>query len=188
MNPFPGPKSILVMDNASWHHGQEIRDACDLVGIKLIYLPAYSPDFNPIEAFFGDLKKFIRREARWKNNDFADEVAFARWLQDCIDVVSGKKDAIRNHFRHALVPGVPAEAGRPPAGNKRRSGAAGTNGTVVAGGVVAGNCPEKELEATDLPLTPFLEGVNWYPNYMAMGKTAVSNNNTGLWCSGSTLC
>ncbi|OGE46974.1 hypothetical protein PENARI_c081G08890 [Penicillium arizonense] len=58
---WPKPKSVLVMDNASFHHSERISQMCADAGVKLVYLPPYSPDLNPIEEFFAELKGFIRR-------------------------------------------------------------------------------------------------------------------------------
>jgi transposase len=55
------PKSVLVMDNASFHYTQRIEQMCYDAGVKLVYLPPYSPDFNPIKEFFAKLKAFIKR-------------------------------------------------------------------------------------------------------------------------------
>jgi hypothetical protein len=60
-NPWPERNSVLVMDNASIHHTAHIKQMCRDAGVKLIYLPPYSPDFNPIEEFFAELKAFIKR-------------------------------------------------------------------------------------------------------------------------------
>lgn len=49
---WPEPKSVLVMDNASFHHSERISQMCADAGVKLVYLPPYSPDLNPIEEFF----------------------------------------------------------------------------------------------------------------------------------------
>jgi transposase len=54
------PKSVLVMDNASFHYLDTIERLCTEAGVKLAYLPPYSPDLNPIEEFFAELKAFIR--------------------------------------------------------------------------------------------------------------------------------
>lgn len=43
------PRSVIVVDNASIHHNQELQDMCDIAGVILAYLPPYSPDYNPIE-------------------------------------------------------------------------------------------------------------------------------------------
>ena len=60
-NPWPERRSALVMDNASIHHTARIKQMCRNVGVKLVYLPLYSPDLNPIEEFFAELKAFIKR-------------------------------------------------------------------------------------------------------------------------------
>ena len=52
---------IVVMDNAPWHKGQEIRDIIENTGAKLIFLPPYSPDLNPIEQAWANLKAAIRK-------------------------------------------------------------------------------------------------------------------------------
>ena len=61
---------ILVMDNRSTHHGEDIQPLCDNFGIQLEYLPPYSPDHNPIESTFGTLKQWIRRH--WDQREFAE--------------------------------------------------------------------------------------------------------------------
>lgn len=81
---YPGPGlCVLVMDNARIHHGDEIdaladrfgvspsyffvhavRNIHSIQGVRIEYLPPYSPDLNPIEEAFSKIKAFIRR-----NND-----------------------------------------------------------------------------------------------------------------------
>ena len=61
MNPFPGPCSVLVMDNAPIHHNGRVAEIVESAGCLLIYLPAYSPDFNPIEKGFSVFKSSLRR-------------------------------------------------------------------------------------------------------------------------------
>jgi len=61
MNPYPGPRSILVIDNCRIHHVDEVQELCDEHGVALRYLPAYSPDMNPIEESFSFVKAWIRR-------------------------------------------------------------------------------------------------------------------------------
>jgi transposase len=60
MNPFPGRNSIIVLDNATVHHGGRLMEICDAANV-LIYLPPYSPDLNPIEKVFSVLKSQIKR-------------------------------------------------------------------------------------------------------------------------------
>jgi transposase len=52
---WPEPKSVLIMDNASFHRTDQITELCDHSGVKLLYLPPYSPDLNPIEEFSAEL-------------------------------------------------------------------------------------------------------------------------------------
>ncbi len=48
MNAYPGQYSVLVLDNASIHKDQQLRNLCDEKGIQLEFLPPYSPDYNPV--------------------------------------------------------------------------------------------------------------------------------------------
>jgi len=58
---WPEPKSVLVMDYASFHYTERITQICCDAGVKLVYLSPYSPDLNPIEEFFAELKAFIKQ-------------------------------------------------------------------------------------------------------------------------------
>jgi transposase len=60
----PGRQPRLILDNASIHHTQELKDMCALRGVELDYLPPYSPDMNPIEKTFSVLKKWFKRNYR----------------------------------------------------------------------------------------------------------------------------
>ncbi|HCU07011.1 MAG TPA: hypothetical protein DIC42_05485 [Holosporales bacterium] len=57
------PGQAVIMDNASFHKSKEIQRPIESVGCKLIYLPPYSPDLNPIEKFWAWLKDKIRETA-----------------------------------------------------------------------------------------------------------------------------
>jgi transposase len=61
MNPYPLPRSVLVMDNVASHHSPLVKQLCDAAGVKLEYLPPYSPDMSPIEESFSVLKAWMRR-------------------------------------------------------------------------------------------------------------------------------
>lgn len=52
---------VVVMDNFTIHHNHEVRKRIEAVGCELLYLPTYSPDYNPIEHLFAKLKAFLRR-------------------------------------------------------------------------------------------------------------------------------
>jgi transposase len=53
-------KSVLIIDNAPFHNKPAIEDIANEYGIKVIFLPAYSPDLNPIENFWANVKKRLR--------------------------------------------------------------------------------------------------------------------------------
>lgn len=54
---------LVVMDNLSSHKQKGVRAAIESVGADLLYLPPYSPDFNPIELAFSKLKTLLRKHA-----------------------------------------------------------------------------------------------------------------------------
>ena len=60
--PFDGtnPKSVVVMDNASIHHVEEVVDTIQSVGALVRFLPPYSPDLNPCEEVFAEVKAWIK--------------------------------------------------------------------------------------------------------------------------------
>ena len=50
----------VVMDNASFHRSQKTKELIESVGCRIIFLPPYSPDLNPIEKFWANMKRWIR--------------------------------------------------------------------------------------------------------------------------------
>lgn len=59
--PQTTPGQILVMDNASVHKDGDLQALVKLYGVRIEYLPPYSPDYNPIELSFNQLKAWIKR-------------------------------------------------------------------------------------------------------------------------------
>jgi transposase len=63
---------MVVMDNLAAHKRAEVAIAIEAAGARLLYLPPYSPDLNPIEMAFAKLKAHLRRigartiEALWR--------------------------------------------------------------------------------------------------------------------------
>jgi len=70
--PTLRPGDIVIMDRLGSHKGKAVRAALRKAGAKLFFLPAYSPDLNPIEQVFAKLKTLLRKaaertvEATWK--------------------------------------------------------------------------------------------------------------------------
>ena len=50
------PGQVMAMDNTSFHKILLVKEATEVVGFRAIYLPPYSPDLNPIEKFWTNLK------------------------------------------------------------------------------------------------------------------------------------
>ena len=61
--PTLAPGAIVIMDNLGSHKGKAVRAAIRAVGAKLLFLPPYSPDLNPIEQVFAKLKLLLRKAA-----------------------------------------------------------------------------------------------------------------------------
>lgn len=57
------PGDIVIMDNLGSHKGAGVQAAIEAAGAKLLYLPPYSPDLNPIETAFSKLKALLRKAA-----------------------------------------------------------------------------------------------------------------------------
>lgn len=70
--PTLSPGDIVIMDNLGSHKSLAVRRAIRDAGAKLLFLPPYSPDLNPIEQAFAKLKTLLRKagertvEATWK--------------------------------------------------------------------------------------------------------------------------
>ena len=83
----------MIMDNLSAHKPARVRELIESRGCELIYLPAYSPDFNPIEEAFAKIKGMVRQAgARTKD-------ALVDVLGESLSAVS-TQDA-QGHSQHA---------------------------------------------------------------------------------------
>jgi len=87
------PGDIVVMDNLSSHKAPAIRQAIEAAGATLLFLPPYSPDFNPIEQAFAKLKAHLRRAA--------ERTIHGLWnaIGHILDLYSPQECA--NYFAHA---------------------------------------------------------------------------------------
>ena len=88
------PRSVVIMDNASIHHVQEVSDLIETqAGAKLLYLPPYSPDLNPAEGVFSQIKSIMKQNHKLFQTCSAPRamIAFIFGMvdtQDCIGHIS----------------------------------------------------------------------------------------------------
>lgn len=61
--PTLRPGDVVILDNLPAHKGSAVREAVEAAGATLLFLPPYSPDFNPIENAFTKLKALLRKAA-----------------------------------------------------------------------------------------------------------------------------
>ena len=84
---------IVIMDNLSSHKVKGVADAITSVKAEVLYLPPYSPDFNPIEMAFSKLKRLIRSAKKRTVDSLWDT---------CGEVLDHFTETeFRNYFRHA---------------------------------------------------------------------------------------
>ncbi len=67
--PTLRPGDVVIMDNLGSHKGKAVRKAIRAVGARLLFLPPYSPDLNPIEQVFAKLKHLLRLAQARKTDD-----------------------------------------------------------------------------------------------------------------------
>ena len=56
MNEYSNKNSVIVIDNVKIYHDEKLVESIKQMGCKVIYLPPYSSDFNPIETAFSEIK------------------------------------------------------------------------------------------------------------------------------------
>ena len=72
--PTLRPGDIVILDNLGSHKGQAPRRAIRAAGARLLFLPKYSPDLNPIEQVFAKLKHLLRKAARRSSDAVCDRI------------------------------------------------------------------------------------------------------------------
>ena len=90
------PKSVIIIDNTSFHHSENIKAMYSIARVKLVYLPPYSPDLNPIEECFSELKAFVRRH--WQSYEDDPDQGFDNFLEWCIQKVGWKRAKFKRTF------------------------------------------------------------------------------------------
>ena len=97
-NAFPGPRSVICLDNVSIHCKERIRQAVEGKGCLIRYLPPYSPDYNPIELTFSILKAWMRRHFHHYRDAFRGD--FGGFIRFALEN-SGCDRKAQEHFRHS---------------------------------------------------------------------------------------
>ncbi len=97
--PEVHPGQTVILDNVSVHENAAARTAIEAAGFQLRFLPAYSPDFNPIERVFATIKTAVRGAA-------------ARTFADLVDALDAAISAVtatdaRACYRHCGYPLAP---------------------------------------------------------------------------------
>jgi putative transposase len=83
----------VILDNLGSHRGKAVRRAIRSAGAKLLFLPKYSPDLNPIEMLFSKLKHLLRKAAE-RNAD-----AVCNAIGQILDSLTARE--CRNYFAQA---------------------------------------------------------------------------------------
>ena len=84
---------IVVMDNLSAHRPKRIKELIEQRGCELLYLPSYSPDYNPIEEAFAKIKNLLRKAAARSKEALIEAIAAA------LSAITAED--IRGYFQHA---------------------------------------------------------------------------------------
>jgi transposase len=91
--PTLRPGDVVIMDNLPAHRVSGVRQAIEAAGATRLFLPPYSPDFNPIEQAFAKLKAYLRKvAARTKD-------ALWQAIADALDAFTPQECA--NYFRNS---------------------------------------------------------------------------------------
>ncbi len=91
--PCLTPGNVVVMDNLGSHKGPRVRQLIERAGATLLFLPPYSPDFNPIEMAFAKIKALLKKAAERTVTALWDRVG------DVLHLVT--PDEARAYFRAA---------------------------------------------------------------------------------------
>ena len=78
--PVLKPEQVIILDNATFHKSQKTKELMLSVGCRIFFLPLYSPDLNPIERFWANLKRTIRENLKkFKTLSETIDYSFLAW-------------------------------------------------------------------------------------------------------------
>lgn len=98
--PLLRPGQVVILDRLSVHKRKEVREAVEARGCKVLFLPGYSPDLNPIELAFSKLKAFVGRLEARTREALDDAIAAALKTVTLQDVIGWFNHAGYDH--HSL--------------------------------------------------------------------------------------
>ena len=93
LTPSLRPGQVVVMDNLGAHRPKRVRELIEGRGCELVYLPAYSPDYNPIEEAFAKIKDLLRKSAARTKEALVEAIGAALSAVSAADA--------RGFFEHA---------------------------------------------------------------------------------------
>jgi transposase len=75
--PNLSPGRVVIVDNLGAHKDEKVRELIEAKGCELVFLPAYSPDFNPIEEAFSKIKALLKKAAKRTRESLVEEIGKA---------------------------------------------------------------------------------------------------------------
>lgn len=86
MGNSPSPKSVLVINNVSFHHSGQVEQMCSEARVKVVYLPPNSPDLNPPEKILCSAKSLISAALMFLPREHASGVR--QVLKQCVEMTT----------------------------------------------------------------------------------------------------
>ena len=81
--PELSPGQVVILDNATFHKSQKTKELIESAKCKILFLPPYSPDLNPIEIFWANFKRMVKEKVKvLKNLSSAVNESFLSFMDD----------------------------------------------------------------------------------------------------------
>jgi transposase len=104
LQPYPGTHSVVVLDNASIHHDPRVRQLIESTGARMVFLPPYANNLNPIEEAFSKTKLWLERHRGWASSHPRWALATALMTVNHIDAAGYIRHA--GYHVNTIIPGV----------------------------------------------------------------------------------
>lgn len=99
--PTLADEDVVIMDNCRTHHSRQTRATLEELGIRVLFLPPYSPELNPIEESWSPIKNHLRREKPQEIESYVSAVKSAKNLitpQKCAGFFRSARRSVQNLF------------------------------------------------------------------------------------------